>query len=89
MAAVNRIDIESVLSRYFGWSHGYLYLPAENVEDAKTAIGMEFENVLVYVKESKLGFKRLYVDKVTAKRITRLLDVPIREKNENISGESP
>ena len=77
-ANVKKVDIELLMKRHLRESHGYIYLPAENVESARKAVVTAHDNVLACVKESKTGIKRFCVYKVGAARLWRLYEVVVR-----------
>lgn len=78
MASVKKVDIELAMKRYLRESHGYIYLPCENIESAQEAVVTAHDNVLTCVKESKSGIKRFCVYKVGASRLWKLYTVVIR-----------
>lgn len=78
MAAIKKTDIERTMKRFLQESHGYTYLPEDNVQAAQKAISAKYQNVLAYIKESRTGIKRFQVDKFTAKRFTKLFEIVIR-----------
>ena len=77
-ASVKKVDIELLMKKHLRESHGYTYLPAENVESARKTVVTARDNVLAYVKESKTGIKRFCVYKVGASRLWKLYQIVIR-----------
>ena len=77
-ASVKKVDIELLMKKHLRESHGYIYLPAENVESARKAVVKGHDNVLAYVKESKTGIKRFCVYKVGSARLWKLYEIVIR-----------
>lgn len=62
----------------FEKSHGYTYLPEESYEPARKAIVSNYENVVVYVRKSKTGIKKLRVDRLAGKRFAKVYEIIIR-----------
>ena len=81
---VKREDIERILNRFIKRKDNVPFLPAEKVEAVQRSIGKKYPNVVAYVKTSKAGFRKLYVDKVNTKRITNLYVIGIHEEGTTI-----
>ena len=64
--------------QYVQESHGYFFLPEDNVAAAQNAIVSEDESLFAYVKESRTGIKSLHVEKLGPKRFEKLYEVTIR-----------
>lgn len=77
-ASVKKVDIELLMKKHLRESHGYIYLPTENIELARKAVVSTHDNVLAYIKESKTGIKRFCVYKVGSARLWKLYEIVIR-----------
>lgn len=78
MAVIDWTDIEWAIFHCLKKSHGYTYLPEESYEAARKAIVSHYENVVVYIKKSKTGIKKLRVDRLTGKWFVKVYEIIIR-----------
>lgn len=70
--------IRQIMQNYVQESHGYCYLPEENVLAARKAIVSEDENMFAYVEESRTGIKSFHIDRLGPKKFAKLYEVIIR-----------
>ena len=78
--AIRTADIIRTMRPFLEESNGYTYLPANKVNAAMDAISSKYVGLSAYVKESKAGFKRFYVDRLGTKRIMKAFEAVIREE---------
>ena len=78
MARVYKAVIEMIMKPFLKESHGYIYLPCESIKDARAAINAEYEELFVYIIESKTGIKKLRIDKLGGKTFRKLYEVYTR-----------
>ena len=72
-------DITRIMFQFVLVPGGYIYLPAERVATAQEALAEVGDGELLsYITQSRIGIKRLQVDRVTKSRRVKLYDVVIR-----------
>lgn len=76
---MNKEDITRIMFQFVLVRRGYIYLPAERVAAAQEELAEVWDGELLsYITQSRTGFKRLQVDRVTKSRRIKLYDVVIR-----------